>query len=81
MEFPGSLNRWDRYHIITQLAFQPLKKLSKAPTSKLPILVSCPVLGSTSAPKGTDSRRLSHKIHGTGIFTYMDGWFFMVNVG
>ena len=20
MEFPGSLNRWDRYHIITQLA-------------------------------------------------------------
>ena len=24
---------------------------------------------------------LSHRIHGTGIFTYMNGWFFMVNVG
>ena len=27
------------------------------------------------------SRQFSHRIHGTGIFTYMHGWFFMVNVG
>ena len=28
-----------------------------------------------------DLPTLPHRIHGTGIYTYMDGWFFIVNVG
>ena len=30
--------------------------------------------------KNNGDFQVSHRIHGTGIFTYMNGWFFMTNV-
>ena len=32
-------------------------------------------------PGGPVGENLDHGIHGIGIFTYMDGWIFMANVG
>ena len=36
---------------------------------------------SFSTQKVTQKKTTTGRIHGTGIFTYMNGWFFMVNVG
>ena len=38
-------------------------------------------ISSGSPNSKTVKSTLSHRIHGTGIFIYMNGWFFMVNVG